>query len=121
MIAGEENNDGKCADKQDIREPGVGERKEMGYHGADRQDQYVYHHIIAMGLNKYQEQRESSNHDKTEIDLTHTDRISITGGDEMETADDHQHHKKAQIYDLRDSKHRVIGECRDIKQRTQVT
>lgn len=121
MIAGEEKNDDQRTDKQDIRELGVGERKEMRYHRTDRQDQYVNHHIIAMRLNDHQEQRESSYQDKAVIDLTHTDRVPIAGGDEMETADDHQHHKKAQIYDLRDSKHRVIGECRDIKQRTQVT
>ena len=56
MIASEEKNDGQRAEKQDIREPGVGERKEMGYHGADCQNQYVYRHIIAMRLNDYQEQ-----------------------------------------------------------------
>ena len=55
MIACEKNDDNQRDDKQDIREPGVGERKEMGYHRAGRQDQYVYHHIIAMRLNAQQE------------------------------------------------------------------
>ena len=50
MIAGEENNNDQRTDKKDIRELGVGERKEMRYHRTDRQDQYVNHHIIAMRL-----------------------------------------------------------------------
>ena len=100
MIASEEKNDCQQADKQDIRELRVGERKEMGYHRTNRQDQYVYHHIVAMRLNDYEKQRESCYHDKTEIDLTHTDRILIAGGDEMKTPDYHQYGEKAQIYDF---------------------
>ena len=53
MITCEKKNDCQRDDKQDICELRVGERKEMGYHRAGHQNEYVYHHVIALWLDKH--------------------------------------------------------------------
>ena len=120
MIACEEKNGCEYDDTQDICELGLSERKEMGYHWTYCQDEYVYHHIIAMRLDKYQEQRVNSYHYQTVINLTHTNRIPIAGGHEMGTPNHHHQYEKTEICGLRHVEYREIEERCDVKNRTQV-